>query len=441
MFDYRFNGLPNMLTAQMPFMSQNMLTPMPEQTQPIDPMATGSVAPVQQPIQAPQGDMNYFPPAPDANRAPITQQDYQASLSHLQPQGVPSPAPAQSGRSGGFDMGTAAAFLQGLGRGNGVLSAIGGGLGAVEERKQGNQTVNLLMARGVPEAEAQIVARNPQTAIQVLQNLQKGADPKTALELQKLGYEVDAARLKAQSGGSFDPKDRYMTVGKQVFDKTTGKLVDLGDGGVLPEGTEYGVTPVFGLDEGGNTVFAQLGKDGNVKVQKVDGFSPLSPGDKASDTAHGKAIGEARANLPAIEQNATQMLGMIDALSNDPYLDSMVGPISGRLPNLSGDSQRVQARMDQIGGQTFLQAYNMLRGGGVITDIEGQKATEALARLNTAQNPEDYRAALTELRVIVQNGLIKARGMANTKVGTPSQSGGLQSAGGGTVDFSDYFKQ
>lgn len=432
-----------MLTAQMPFMPQNMLmTGQVPQAQ-IDPTTTGAIPQPQQPMPVQQGDMSYFPPPPDANRAPITQQDYQVSLSHLQsPQVIQQQAAtAQQNIQSGGGMQQIAAFLQGLGRGNGVLSAIGGGLGAVQEQKQQNQTISYLTQLGIPEGEAQILAQSPQAVVQVLQNLRKGVDPKTALELQKLSYEVDAARIKAQGGGSLDPKDRYMTVGKQVFDKTTGKLVDLGSGGVLPEGTEYGVTPVFGLDEGGNTVFAQLGKDGNVKVQKVDGFSPLSPGDKASDTAHGKAIGEARANLPAIEQNATQMLGMIDALTNDPYLDSMVGPVSGRLPNLSGDSQRVQARMDQIGGQTFLQAYNMLRGGGVITDIEGQKATEALARLNTAQNPEDYRTALNELRTIVQNGLIKARSMANTKVGTPSQSGSLHSAGGGTVDFSDYFKQ
>jgi len=95
--------------------------------------------------------------------------------------------------------------------------------------------------------------------------------------------------------------------------------------------------------------------------------------------------------------------------------------------------------MDQIGGQTFLQAYNMLRGGGVITDIEGQKATDALARLNTAQNPEDYRTALNELRTIVQSGLDKARRTAGGSIGGPVQGGNTQPSS--VVDYSDYFKQ
>ncbi|EFM61775.1 Hypothetical protein BROD_2243 [Brucella sp. NF 2653] len=103
---------------------------------------------------------------------------------------------------------------------------------------------------------------------------------------------------------------------------------------------------------------------------------------------------------------------MIDSLDTDPYLDSMVGPVNSRLPNVSGDAARVQSKMDQIGGQAFLQAFNSLKGGGQITEIEGQKATQAIARLNAAQNPADYRQALNELRQIVMNGVQRARQQA-----------------------------
>lgn len=202
MFDYRFNGLPNMLTARMPLMPQNMLSPMAQQPpqQQIDPTATAAIPQPMPPVpaQVPQGDLNYFPPQPDANAPPITPQDYQASLSLLQPQSAPQqpqqPARAGSGASGGMDMGTVAAFLQGLGRGNGVLSAIGGGLGAVQERKQKNQTVKYLTSRGIPEGEAQLLAQSPQATFQVLQNMRKGGDPKAMLELQKLGLEVENLR-------------------------------------------------------------------------------------------------------------------------------------------------------------------------------------------------------------------------------------------------------
>ncbi|NVM43187.1 hypothetical protein HWX16_23160 [Ochrobactrum intermedium] len=103
---------------------------------------------------------------------------------------------------------------------------------------------------------------------------------------------------------------------------------------------------------------------------------------------------------------------MIDSLDTDPYLDSMVGPVASRMPNITADAARVQSKMDQIGGQAFLQAFNSLKGGGQITEIEGQKATQAIARLNTAQSPADYRQALGELRQIVLTGVQRARQQA-----------------------------
>jgi hypothetical protein len=133
----------------------------------------------------------------------------------------------------------------------------------------------------------------------------------------------------------------------------------------------------------------------------------------AEQTADGKARSEAKAALPAIQSASDQMLATIDSLANDAYLPNMLGPINSRTPNLTSDAARVQSKMDQINGQTFLQAFNALKGGGAITEIEGQKATEAMARLNTAQSVEDYQAALAELRGVVTRGIANARSKAN----------------------------
>ena len=46
-------------------------------------------------------------------------------------------------------------------------------------------------------------------------------------------------------------------------------------------------------------------------------------------------------------------------------------------------------------------AYKGLKGGGPITDIEGNKAQSALARMDQAQSPEDYKSALLDLKAIV----------------------------------------
>ena len=79
--------------------------------------------------------------------------------------------------------------------------------------------------------------------------------------------------------------------------------------------------------------------------------------------------------------------------------------------------------MDQLQGTAFLEAYNMLRGGGQITEVEGKKAEAAMARLRTAQSEADYRAALMDFRNAVETGISKLEARAGTTAFKP-QAGG-----------------
>ena len=104
--------------------------------------------------------------------------------------------------------------------------------------------------------------------------------------------------------------------------------------------------------------------------------------------------------------SASRMVDQIDALLYDPALGNALG-IEGffRRPaaelGLDSETARVKARIDQIKGGVFLQAFEALKGGGPITDLEGQKAEQAMARLGTSQNLEDYQEALNELRFYI----------------------------------------
>jgi len=83
---------------------------------------------------------------------------------------------------------------------------------------------------------------------------------------------------------------------------------------------------------------------------------------------------------------------------------------------------------DQVKGSAFLQAFETLKGGGAISEKEGEKATSAINRMNLAQTePEFIRAAL-EFKSVVQNGI------ANAKAKT-SKSGGVVSSTPNVVDF------
>lgn len=223
-------------------------------------------------------------------------------------------------------------------------------------------------------------------------------------------------------------------------------------------GSEAGLNLVYGQDADGNTVAFQPLKGGGLRQVEVPGGVKLTPGISSNDlgttivtrnsrtgqvidtrekdvagaaeqTADGKARSEAKAALPAIQSASNQMLATIDSLANDAYLPNMLGPINSRTPNLTSDAARVQSKMDQINGQTFLQAFNALKGGGAITEIEGQKATEAMARLNTAQSVEDYQAALAELRGVVERGLANAQAKATGATQPTAPSGNQTSSG------------
>ena len=54
----------------------------------------------------------------------------------------------------------------------------------------------------------------------------------------------------------------------------------------------------------------------------------------------------------------------------------------------------------------------MLRGGGQITENEGDKAEKAMIRLNTAQTEEDFRLALQDFKDAVTMGYQKLQARA-----------------------------
>jgi hypothetical protein len=121
-------------------------------------------------------------------------------------------------------------------------------------------------------------------------------------------------------------------------------------------------------------------------------------------------------DLPNLLTTAGSSLETIDKLLNNPALNAITGnPYSiskvkqGGLPfdkQIAG-SPAADARviLSQIKGKAFLEAFNNLKGGGAITEIEGQKATDAIAALSTAQSPEAMRQSLNELKAIVQKGI------------------------------------
>jgi hypothetical protein len=66
-----------------------------------------------------------------------------------------------------------------------------------------------------------------------------------------------------------------------------------------------------------------------------------------------------------------------------------------------------KARLDQLKGGAFLEARQLLKGGGQITDFEGKRAEAAMARLEVAQDEKAFDAALDDFNAAVQAGVKK----------------------------------
>jgi hypothetical protein len=115
-------------------------------------------------------------------------------------------------------------------------------------------------------------------------------------------------------------------------------------------------------------------------------------------------------------QATSQMSGLaaVDALLTSPNLGAITGfegtineffSTIGAAPKYSD----LKSYISQLQGLNFLEAYQQLKGGGPITDIEGRQATQARTRLEDAMKstPENLRVALLEVRKLFQDALDK----------------------------------
>jgi hypothetical protein len=87
-----------------------------------------------------------------------------------------------------------------------------------------------------------------------------------------------------------------------------------------------------------------------------------------------------------------------------------------------------EVRQKQIEGKAFLEAFNALKGGGSITEKEGEKGTAAIMRMNKASSEREYVAAARELQDIMRKGVDRAKAKAGGASAAPS-------GGGNVIDF------
>lgn len=351
---------------------------------------------------------------PDTN--PIAVGNYQmprvGNPDQFQPQQVNIPPAAQPAQgqmpqqSPGFFDRLNAGF-QSIGNGGSLIGAATGNYTDVP-----NQTQKFLVSRGFDPGLAKAVTSDPRLLQAVLP--------------QVLGI-----------GGQTDDIKEYQFAKREEPNLTFQQFMQR----KRAVSGEYSLTPQYGTNEKGETVLIQTGKSGEaiqtklpagVKissgVDKVDlgtqwgiidkrtgqmvGTQPKDVAGKEAAEKVGQARGVAQAALAGgADIDAEQTKKKIDEFIKSKGFNEVFGQFDQYRPSWTHSNAGADAiaRYEQLTGTAFLSAYQMLKGGGAITDIEGQKAGAAMARLNRAQSEAEAKKALEDFKEAVDIGLQKLR--------------------------------
>jgi hypothetical protein len=175
----------------------------------------------------------------------------------------------------------------------------------------------------------------------------------------------------------------------------------------------------YGVDQGSGAVNQLV--DPNQVAQNAATIAGATA--QASTTA--KAGATATAQAPQSVENANNMLSVLDKAINHPGRELATGFSStfNKFQPAGSQARDFLTVTDQIKGAAFLQAFESLKGGGQITEVEGKKGTDAIARLNEAQSEGEYLAALNDFKAIVTRGKERAEG----RLGAGSTAGNVAS--------------
>ena len=97
-----------------------------------------------------------------------------------------------------------------------------------------------------------------------------------------------------------------------------------------------------------------------------------------------KDIANIKSGLPKTTSSADSVMRTIDDILKHPGFSDVIGVpnvLTGIYSPPGTKARDFKSKFRQLEGQAFLQAFETLKGGGAITEREGQAATQAIAAL------------------------------------------------------------
>lgn len=282
---------------------------------------------------------------------------------------------------------------------------------------------------------------DPKYALPVINTLKEQGNFQATPSIVKMGetpWVVDGETMRPPEGYVAPVKT---PTAERIVDWGYGQKKNLDTGEIFPIPTAPASasgsgTPYYSPVQTAKGVYAFNARTGQMELIDAAGApvvgsasDPRLQGEIAAARASGELTGktgtQAKIDLPQHIQEADDTVALIDNMLAHPGLKQAVGTSSllgvQKVPGTEARSFTVA--LDQLKGKQFLQAFQSLKGGGQITEVEGQKATQAISRMDTANTEKEFIAASREFQGIIRKGVERAKQKAGgvqqlEKIGT-----------------------
>lgn len=244
---------------------------------------------------------------------------------------------------------------------------------------------------------------------------------KQQLKQQMTGQDPAALRLTNEYESAIKSQDfdraRRLAAFAKIYDKNV-MMDDNGNFVELPGLPEAFGRLKYGENMGGETATQQVksayepGRAEDIATRQANVGLQYDPLEAAKTEAMKEQAKSSQTSVSGFDKagvgyqimkKATASLKNEEGAALDPSVSAVVGfrnPFKGALPmgiNVGGTSAAGgQAKIDQLRGKAFLEAFESLKGGGSITEKEGEAATAAKIRLGQAQSEKDFLKALND---------------------------------------------
>lgn len=329
--------------------------------------------------------------------------------------------------------------------GGSVLKGMGD-VNALRQQQLQNQATEFEMQNALAQQEAYKQAAQGGVGVsQALMERGLGGEAakyqKTVAESQKLGLEGQLKKVELQYGRNSqlaaDPSDQNIIGSLQQQVKS---------GEITPQQAQQAWSQVQGMNpQQRSEYFTKMSMSAEkllsttLRQQEADvsrqrlafEMDPTRQAGiaqaKATGTETGKTAAKAAADLPGAVESAERGIALIDEMVGDTSINERGQLVYGKkkphagfssyvgvgMPGArfieGGDTASFELRQKQIEGQAFLDAFQTLKGGGQITEKEGEKATAAISRMNKASSEVEYIKAARELQDVLRSGVKKAK--------------------------------